>query len=106
MSEISKECSTTGGECDSNKGLKSNECCPVEMTAECWGDGFEKAMKEVQVDLLKERIKKTWGEHMNQVADAVIESRGAQWHAMLQNAHAHMQLRESIKGVFINALKS
>ncbi len=62
-------------------------------------------MTEVQVEILKARIKKGWGSEMEKVGDAVIESMGAQWHAMLSQAKAHVDLRENIKKAFFSGQK-
>ena len=59
-------------------------------------------MHQVQVEILKEKIKKAWGTELDKVGDAVIETMGAQWQAMLNQAKAHVGLRESIKKVFFS----
>ncbi len=99
------ECEKTGS-CETRPssedcGNKSAApCCPVEMAAEKWSASFCQAMKEVQVEILKQKIKKAWGADMEKVGDAVLETMGAQWAAMLSQAKAHVGLRESIKKVF------
>lgn len=57
------------------------------------------------MEILKQKIKKAWGADMEKVGDAVIESMGAQWHAMLSKAKAHVDLRENIKKVFLSGQK-
>ena len=80
-------------------------CCPVEMAAQKWSGSFCQAMQEVQVEILKGKIKKAWGTEMEKVGDAVIEAMGAQWHAMLSQAKAHVELRENIKKTFFANVK-
>ena len=104
------DCEKTGS-CDTSKNETeckippAQNCCPIEMAAEKWSGSFCQAMQEVQVEILKQRIKKSWGAEMEKVGDAVIESMGAQWHAMLSKAKAHVDLRESIKKVFFSGSK-
>ena len=75
-------------------------CCPVEMAAQKWQDSFCQAMTEVQVEILKQRIKKGWGTEMEKIGDAVVEAMGTEWYAMLSKAKAHVDLRENIKKIF------
>ena len=90
------------GECKSGA---SQTCCPIEMAAQKWSDSFCQAMTEIQVEILKQKIKKAWGTEMEKVGDAVIEAMGVQWHAMLSQAKAHGDLRENIKKVFLSGQK-
>lgn len=101
MSDCEKTgtCSTSEPEC---KTPAAQDCCPVEMAAQKWSASFCQAMTEVQVEILKAKIKKGWGTEMEKVGDAVIESMGAQWQAMLSKAKAHVDLRENIKKVFLS----
>ena len=105
MSECDKNSNTcqtpsTQGEC--NTPAASQICCPVEKAAQKWSESFCRAMQEVQVEILKTKIKKSWGAEMEKVGDAVMESMGAQWQAMLQQAKAHVDLRDNIKKVFLS----
>ena len=103
MSDCEKTgtCQTTSSQNES-KPASSQGCCPIEMAAQKWSGSFCQAMQEVQVEILKQKIKKSWGAEMEKVGDAVIESMGAQWHAMLSQAKAHVDLRENIKKVFLS----
>ena len=104
------DCEKTGS-CDTGKSETecktpaSKDCCPIEMAAQKWSGSFCQAMTEVQVEILKQKIKKSWGAEMEKVGDAVIESMGAQWHAMLSQAKAHVDLRENIKKAFFSGSK-
>ena len=97
-------CSTSSQEKECSSG-SSQDCCPIEMAAQKWSGSFCQAMQETQVEILKQKIKKAWGAEMEKVGDAVIESMGAQWHAMLSKAKAHVDLRENIKKVFLSVQK-
>lgn len=95
---MENKCDTQTGCCetkDSSCGPKE-ECCPVETAIKCWDSAFCEAMREVQVDILKAKIKGAWGPMMEKVADAVIESMGTKWHSMLATGKAQVDLREKI----------
>lgn len=78
----------------------SEMCCPVESSSRLLTQAFFQAMKEVEVDLLKEKIKKAWGSNIEKQADAVITAMGAHWQALLAQAKAQGDLREAIKKIF------
>ena len=108
MSECEKSetsCQTHGKAEAECKSGPSQNCCPIEMAAQKWSGSFCKAMEEVQVEILKQKIKKSWGGEMEKVGDAVLEAMGAQWQAMLSGAKAHVDLRENIKKVFLSGQK-
>jgi len=92
----------SGTEC---RPATAASCCPVEMAAQKWSDSFCRAMTETQVEILKQKIKKSWGAEMEKAGDAVMESMGAQWHAMLEQAKAHAGMREGLKKVFFSGQK-
>ena len=99
------DCEKTGSCCETKPESKGEcgsaspqDCCPVELAAQKWSASFCQAMTEVQVDILKEKIKKAWGPEMEKVGDAVLE-------AMLKRAKAHVDLRENIKKVFLSGQK-
>ena len=98
-------CSTSSKETECKSGAPAQDCCPIEMAAQKWSGSFCQAMQEVQVEILKTKIKKAWGSDMEKVGDAVIESMSAQWQAMLSKGKAHMDLRENIKKVFLSGQK-
>jgi len=62
-----------------------------------WSGSFFQAMKGVQTDILKEKLKKAWGAKMEKAADAVIEAMGVQWQSMLAQTNAKEQLRERLR---------
>ncbi len=104
MSDCEKtgSCETSSNPQTECKTGLSGSCCPIEMAVQKWQDSFCQAMTEVQVEILKQRIKKGWGAEMEKIGDAVIEAMGAEWHAMLSKAKAHVDLRENIKKVFLS----
>ena len=106
------DCEKTGTCCETTSKPQTEcktgaeaSCCPIEIAAEKWQGSFCQAMTEVQVEILKQRIKKAWGTDMEKIGDAVVESLGTQWHAMLSKAKAHVDLRENIKKVFLSGQK-
>lgn len=108
MSDCDKNegtCKTQPSNENECKSGASSSCCPIEMAAQKWSGNFCVAMKEVQVEILKQKIKKAWGAEMEKVGDAVIEAMGAQWHAMLSQTKAHVDLRENIKKAFLSGQK-
>jgi len=79
--------------------------CPVEKSAQKWTGAFFQAMKETQVDLLKEKIKKAWGSDLDKQADAVIKAMGNFWCATLARAKSQVDLREDIKKIYCDSVK-
>ena len=93
----SGSCETSSGACDSSKGCACGnaECSgsPLDCAVGMWSCSFMTAMKEVQVELLKERIRKAWGEKMGKAADGMLDSMGVQWQSMLAQAKAKDDFR-------------
>lgn len=87
------DCGTKDSSCHSKA---AEECCPVEKAIKCWDSAFCEAMREVQIDILKTKIKVAWGSNLEKAADAVLESMGAKWQSMLANNKAQTNLREKI----------
>lgn len=79
--------------------------CPVEAATEKWKTAFCAAMHEVQVDMLKEKIRAEWGPMMDKVADATVKAMGTHWEAMLTHAQAKRGLREEIQEIFQSGQK-
>src|SRR3989338_5434239 len=84
--------------CDTN----DQTCCPIEKTVSCWSGSFMDAMKAVQLDILKDKIRKAWGAQMEKVGDAVIEAMGVEWQSMLAKGKSQLDLRETIKKIFLS----
>lgn len=93
----SGSCETSAGSCESSKGCAcGNAGCSgeaLDCAVGMWSCSFMTALKAVQVELLKERIRKAWGEKMNKVADGVVASMGAQWQSMVAQAQAKGEFR-------------
>ena len=96
-------CGPSSGRC----GCGSSSCGgdPVECAISMWSCGFFRAMKEVQVDILKTKIQKAWGAKMEKAADAVVEAMGVQWQSMLAQGQAKGELRERLRGLWSEGKK-
>ena len=106
--DSSKSCSTHGnqsGESTQKSCAPQETCCPVEKSIEMWSASFCAAMQETQKEILKEKIRKAWGPVMDKVGDAVVQAMGTQWHSMLAQAKAHVDLRDNVRKVFESVLK-
>ncbi|MBI4340718.1 MAG: hypothetical protein HY598_00380 [Candidatus Omnitrophica bacterium] len=57
-------------------------------------------MKGVQVDILKAKIQKAWGQKMDKAADAVLDAMGVQWQSMLAQAKAKGDLQEKLRALW------
>lgn len=53
-------------------------------------------MKEVHIEIMKEKIRKAWGESLEKGADAVIEEMGTHWHSLLAQAKARCDLKQKL----------
>ena len=109
MSECSGNVCETGAasesECrTSNKGCPcgTSGCSgdPMDCATGMWASSFFQAMKEAQVELLKAKIQKAWGQKMDKAADAVIEAMGVQWQSMLAQAKAKADFRQRLAGLW------
>ncbi|MBI4384997.1 MAG: hypothetical protein HY579_13315 [Nitrospinae bacterium] len=69
--------------------------CIVEGNIEMWSDSFCRAMREVQVDILKEKIRKNWGPVLDKMGDAVVAAKGTCWQSMVAQAFAQQELRDN-----------
>jgi hypothetical protein len=78
-------------------------CCPAEVSTKVWTSSFFQAMKEAQVDLLKEKIRKSWGPIMEKQSDAILAAMGTHWQTMLTQAQAQCELRETMKTIMKSA---
>jgi len=62
-----------------------------------WQVSFFQALKAAQVEALKVKIQKAWGQKMDKAADAVLEAMGVQWQSMLAQASAKASLSERLR---------
>ncbi len=90
--------------CPVEKSALSCEC-PIEQSTELWTRSFFAAMREAQIDVLKEKIRKAWGPVMDKVADATVEAMGAHWQATLSQGKAQYDLRQNIQKIFESGKK-
>ena len=109
MGDVSCEagsCKTT--EDTSSCGSDGCGCCsgdPMESAAKMWTCSFFEAMKQAQVELLKSKIQKAWGDKMGKAADAVVESMGVQWQAMLSQAQAKADVETRLRQLWSEGRK-
>ena len=73
---------------------------PYACAAAMWECSFFQALKGVQVDFLKEKIRKTLGAKMDKAADAIVESMGARWQSMLTQAKAKEEFQERLRSLW------
>ncbi|KMP10987.1 hypothetical protein UR09_04590 [Candidatus Nitromaritima sp. SCGC AAA799-A02] len=96
-----EECSEEKDCCPVEKSLEAL-CCPVEATAQKGNKAFFKAMCEVQVESLKERIREAWGDKIDQKSDAIVKAMGTHWQSLLAQAKAQKDLREEIGKIYFS----
>lgn len=93
----SNTCCTKPGDCAEQRpcGAPADQC-PIDCAAGMWNESFVQAMRQAQVEILKEKIKKAWGPLLDQSADAALESMGACWQSMIAEVRA-AQAKETFK---------
>ena len=67
---------------------ESESECPIECAADMWKGSFMQAMREAQVQILKEKILKSHGPMLEQAADALLESMMACWQSQIAKVRA------------------
>ena len=103
-------CETKSGECGESSCESSCESkCPcgtdcggdpVSCAMGMWGKSFFCAMKELQVEIMKEKIKKAWGAKMDKAADIILEAMGAKWKAKLAEVSVRADVREKLARLY------
>ena len=98
---MENKCLTETGCCETTAAAKEccgmSECaCPLETSIGLWKSAFFQAMKETHVEVLKEKIKKAWGDKLDKQADAVVEAMGIQWQSWLAAGKSKLDLKEKI----------
>ncbi len=78
---------------------------PVEMAMIMWQKAFFTAQMEFMTEKLKERMEAAMGPMADKVADAIFESMGKHWQAMLQQTGAETELREKLAKIFSEGQK-
>ena len=69
---------------------------PFEMVMSMWYKASFTAYSQLMVEKLKKRIEAANGPVMDKVADALTESIGKEWHAMIQKSSAKKELHEKL----------
>jgi chemotaxis methyl-accepting protein methylase len=65
-----------------------------------WEQAFQRALREVHVEVLKERIRKAWGRQIEAVADEVVKAMTEEWTAFMRREAARDALRETVRRGF------
>lgn len=76
---------------------------PVEMAVMMWRKAFFTAHMEYMVEKLKVKIDEAWGPMADKAADAVIETMGKHWQAMLLQSGAEKELSEKLERIMSEA---
>ena len=71
-----------------------------------WKAAFPQAMRQVQVQILAEKIRGEWGPVLEQEADATLTAMGACWRSMLAKGKAEADLRDSFRSILEEAAKA
>ena len=105
------------GACETKAGACSESSCESSCESQCpcgtkcggdpvncsmgmWGRSFFCAMKELQVEIMQEKIKKAWGSKMDKAADIILEAMGAKWQAKLTEAQLRGDVREKLARLY------
>ena len=71
-----------------------------EFVMAMWHKAAFAAHSELMVEKLKKRIEAVNGPVMDKVADAIMESMGKEWQAMIQQSTAKRELHEKLAKIF------
>ena len=75
----------------------------VEHTAQMFEQAFWQAYRELAVEAVKSKIKKTWAPRIDKIADAVARSMDEDWKASHRQEKTSDNLRDKIPEVFEKA---
>ncbi|MDQ6667178.1 MAG: hypothetical protein M3Y53_03005 [Thermoproteota archaeon] len=116
--QFRQECGTTDDDscgCSCHPGSGAGDCSgcarihgsskmeamdPFEMVMEMWHKASFEAYSELMIEKLKKRIEAANGPVMDKVADALMESMGKEWQAMVQKSSAKKELHEKLAKIF------
>jgi hypothetical protein len=73
---------------------------PFEMVMAMWHKASFEAYSELMVEKLKKRIEAANAPVMDKVADALTESIGKEWQAMIQKSSAKKELHGKLAKIF------
>ena len=76
---------------------------PFEMAMQMWHRASFAAYSELMIEKLKKRIEAATGPTMDKVADALIETIGKEWQAMIQKSTAKKELHEKLAKIMSEA---
>jgi hypothetical protein len=76
---------------------------PFEMVMGMWYKTSFRAYSELMIEKLKKRIEAANGPVMDRVADALVESIGKEWQAMIQKSSAKRELHEKLAKIMSEA---
>ena len=98
---------TTCHSCESEcKCGQKCECeCPIECSLNLWHCSFMAALKGVQAEYLKEKIRAKWGAKIEKEAEAVITAMETKWQAKMAAAKACGDLKEAMKDILCESCK-
>ena len=71
-----------------------------EFVMGMWHKASFTAYSELMIEKLKKRIEAVNGPVMDKVADAIMESMGKEWQAMIQKSTAKKELHEKLAKIF------
>jgi len=71
-----------------------------EFVMAMWHKAAFAAHSELMVEKLKKRIEAVNGPVMDKVADAIMDSMGKEWQAMIQKSTAKRELHEKLAKIF------
>lgn len=81
----------------------------LDQSAAAWERAFWKALHEVRVEMMKERIRAAWGEGMKQTADGVLAAMHADWKKFREREEAEAAEatgpKEALRAVLKEGLK-
>jgi hypothetical protein len=76
-----------------------------EFVMAMWHKASFTAHSELMVEKLKKRIEAVNGPVMDKVADAIMESMGKEWQAMIQKSTAKRELHEKLAKIFHDGIQ-
>lgn len=107
-----ESCKTEAGAtcaCGSNKSYE--DCCgcespdPIQHAMMAWHNAFFAAHHEAMKDRMRKRIEAAYGPTMDKAGDAVIETVGKVWSAMLTQSEAKKDLVSKLQKIFSESKK-
>ncbi len=102
------KCSVSGCGC-SVSGAQPKACTdPFDNAPDVWLKDTVEAIRQVKLEILREKVRKQLGPKLEKAADAVMPALGAFWATILAQSEASQakeNLREEIRKVFSDGKK-